>query len=192
MFWVLASESPRRRQLLTEIIPDFLVQSADVTEILPDSGLSGADLASRNAAMKSDAVARIYPEAWVLGADTVVCMDGKVYGKPRDHKEAISFLQSFSGRTHEVITAVSLRQFFSRKSVDFIALSTVQFRVLTTEIIEKYLSLVPVLDKAGAYGIQEYGEMLVESYTGELENIIGLPTAALAAKIAEMGITAQQ
>lgn len=184
----LASESPRRRMLLERVVSDFAVESAQVDELSTSSGLAPEAVASHNAAIKADAVARKHPEAWVLGADTIVVMADKIYGKPRDLAEAKVFLREFSGREHKVLTAVALRKQSEECKVDFISVSRVRFRELDEEVIEKYLSLVPVLDKAGAYGIQEYGEMLVESWDGELENIIGLPVAELKRCFCNIGI----
>ena len=184
----LASESPRRRVLLERVVGEFAVESAQVDELSASAELTPTEVASYNAAIKADAVARKHPESWVLGADTIVVMADKIYGKPRDLAEAKVFLREFSGREHKVLTAVALRKQSEECKVDFISVSRVRFRELDEEVIEKYLSLVPVLDKAGAYGIQEYGEMLVESWDGELENIIGLPVAELKRCFCNIGI----
>lgn len=188
MLLYLASESPRRRQLLSGVISDFAVESAQVSELNTSEDLSPSEVAAYNASAKAEAVARRHPDAWVLGADTIVVMAGKIYGKPRDLQEAKEFLRDFSGHEHSVLTAVSLRKAADQLKVDFISESHVRFRKLDDEVIEKYLSLVSVLDKAGAYGIQEYGEMLVESLDGELENVIGLPIAELRCCFSKLGI----
>ncbi len=184
----LASESPRRRELLKNLIADFEVESAEVCELGADCALSPEAIVAHNAAIKAEAVALKHPDAWVLGADTVVAMDGRVYGKPRNMAEAKEFLRSFSGRSHSVLTAVALRCGAAGEKVDFISCSQVVFQKLSEDVIAEYLRLVPVLDKAGAYAIQEYGDMLVESVTGELENVIGLPVAALREQLVNIGI----
>lgn len=161
------------------LVKDFAVEAAEFEELDADAGLPPQAVAAANAAGKADAVAAKHPEDWVLGADTIVVLDGRIYGKPRDLAEARSFLQAFSGRCHECMTAVAIRQKKSNKKIDFVAISQVRFHKLDDRVIDEYLAKVPVLDKAGAYGIQEYGNMLVESIDGELENIIGLPVAAL-------------
>ena len=184
----LASESPRRKVLLASVISEFAVESAQVDELSAAAGLAPSEVAMHNAAIKAEAVAVKHPESWVLGADTIVVLADKIYGKPRNLTEAEAFLREFSGREHKVLTAVALRKKSEDRKVDFISSSTVRFRKLDDEVIARYLSLVPVLDKAGAYGIQEYGEMLVESWDGELENIIGLPVAELKLCFSRIGI----
>ena len=184
----LASESPRRRELLQRLVKQFTVEAACVEEINTSTELSPAELALANAGMKAGAVSSRHPEDWVLAADTVVEFENKVYGKPRDMAEAAEVLQAFSGRSHRVISAVVLECRKENKKTEFVAVSTVKFRCLSKQDIACYLSQVPVLDKAGSYGIQDKGEMLVESITGELENIIGLPVKALAEEMKKLGI----
>ena len=183
----LASESPRRRELLGRIVKAFRQESAAVCEVTATDGITPLLAAQLNAAMKAQAVAQQHPESLVIGADTIVVMDGKLYGKPSDLAEAFRFLQSFSGRTHSVITAVALRCSCKALEDDFYAESQVKFHACSAEDINRYLSLVPVLDKAGAYGIQEYAEILVESFSGELENIIGLPIRLLRRHLEQTG-----
>lgn len=185
---LLASESPRRRELLRTLANEFTVEGACVEEISSGIGLDPSEVALFNARLKAQAVAEKHPEDWVLAADTIVELDGKVYGKPRDLTEAAKVLQEFSGRSHKVISAVVLVCRNENKGTEFAAVSTVKFRDLSKQDIELYLSQVPVLDKAGSYGIQDKGEMLVESITGELENIIGLPVKALAEEMKKLGI----
>lgn len=165
--------------LLAPLVDDLAVEAAEIDELSASAEMAPSEVAACNAGMKADVVAARHPEDWVIGADTIVVLDGVIYGKPADLKEAAMFLQRFSGREHEVITAVALRRYADRRCYDFTTVSQVRFRNLSCDCIEKYLSLVPVLDKAGAYGIQEYGKMLVESISGELENIIGLPVESL-------------
>ena len=185
---LLASESPRRRELLQRLAKQFTVVAACVEEISSSAELTPAELALVNAGMKADAVSSRYPEDWVLAADTVVEFENKVYGKPRDLEEAAEVLLAFSGKSHKVISAVVLECRRENKRSEFIAVSTVKFRDLSKQDIACYLSQVPVLDKAGSYGIQDKGEMLVESMEGELENIIGLPVKALADEMNKLGI----
>ena len=174
----LASESPRRRVLLKRLIEDFAVEAAGVEEIDSRSA-TPLEVAVCNAELKARAVSLRHPEDWVLGADTVVILDGKSYGKPANLQEAAEVLKTFSGRTHLVVTAISLQRAADNRQHDLTAKTEVVFRKLSNEVIAEYLATVPVLDKAGAYGIQERGELLVESISGELENVIGLPVAAL-------------
>lgn len=187
----LASESPRRRELLRRVLAEFEVEGASVQELDGSVQLPAKVLTARNAALKADAVARKHPEDWVLGADTVVVLDECIYGKPGNQAEAEMFLRKFSGRVHEVLTAVALRNLASGICWDAVAVSRVYFKVLSDEVIREYLRLVPVLDKAGAYGIQDHGEMLVERIEGELENIIGLPVETVRTAFKKFGIVQQ-
>ena len=162
----LASESPRRRVLLKRLIEDFAVEAAGVEEIDSRSA-TPLEVAVCNAELKARAVSLRHPEDWVLGADTIVVLGNEIFGKPADLDEARSFLRRLSGRQHEVMTAVALINLSAQRKIEFVERSRVKFRDLTQEDIARYLQLVPVLDKAGAYGIQEYGEILVESIDGE-------------------------
>ncbi len=184
----LASESPRRRELLQTLVKEFAVEAAGVEELDSSAELAPEELVLANARLKAQAVSGHHPGDWVLAADTVVVLAGRIYGKPRNLAEAAEVLQEFSGKVHEVITGVVLECRASNKKSEFAAVSTVKFRKLSKAVIAEYLSQVPVLDKAGSYGIQEHGEMLVESMTGELENIIGLPVKALAKEMEKLGI----
>ena len=184
----LASESPRRRVLLSELISEFEVEAAAVEEAAAFSAIRPDELALGNARLKAEAVAQRHPQDWVLGADTIVVLGNEIFGKPADLDEARSFLRRLSGRQHEVMTAVALINISAQRKIEFVERSRVKFRDLTQEDIARYLQLVPVLDKAGAYGIQEYGEILVESIDGELANIIGLPVQALGKYLIQVGI----
>ncbi len=171
---ILASASPRRRELLAGIGVEFDVITADVTEheeVTTDPRV----MVAHNAALKADWVAERYPHAWVLGADTTVFADGHALNKPRDGGEARAMLRRLSGRTHTVFTGIALRQMSGGVRIDQGVASEVTMRVLDEALIEAYLAQVHTLDKAGGYGIQDHGEMIVERYTGSLSNIIGLP-----------------
>lgn len=184
----LASESPRRRQLLAGLINEFEVEAAAVEEAAAFTAIRPGELAAGNARLKAEAVAEKHPDDWVLGADTIVVLENEIFGKPGDLEQARDFLRRLSGRQHEVLTAVMLINKSQQRQYEFVERSQVIFRELSELDIEKYLQLVPVLDKAGAYGIQEHGEILVESINGELENIIGLPVKALQRYLIMAGI----
>jgi septum formation protein len=175
---LLASASPRRRALLAEAGVACEVVSADVDELraadAPD--LDAAQLAEVNAGLKARAAWQ--PDHWVLGADTVVALEGRVFGKPATLSEARQFLRTLSGKTHEVITACALLGFQGDDEL-FHDVSRVTFRELSDETITAYLAAVPVLDKAGAYALQEKGELLVERVEGSRANVIGLPVEKL-------------
>lgn len=179
----LASQSPRRQELLKRCKPDFLVEFLPTREI--DTAADLRSVPRVNASIKAAAVAKRHRKDFVLGADTLIISGNRVMGKPADLDEAAAFLRELSGRTHEVITAMAL--ICLRRSIHLVwsETSQVTFRELTEEDIAGYLAKVDVLDKAGAYAIQEHGDMLISSYTGELENIIGLPLVKLREHLAE-------
>lgn len=173
---ILASQSPRRRELLKLITPDF--------EVIPSSfdensvPVEPADYyAERLARAKALTVARENPEAVVIGCDTVVLLAGRVLGKPADREDAREMLRFLSGRTHKVITGVSLVH--GQRTVSFSQVTEVEFFNLTDREIEEYLSTGEPFDKAGAYGIQGYGSLLVEEVRGDFFNVVGLPVARL-------------
>ncbi|MBR2345319.1 MAG: septum formation protein Maf [Lentisphaeria bacterium] len=181
---ILASQSPRRCELLQRCGFDFTIRTAEVEELtcLPDL----AKLPQENARRKAAAVAASYPDALVLGADTMIIFENQAVGKPHDLDEAAEFLRRFSGKMHEVVTGLALLC-PARDICDvWSEVSQVTFKKLTPEVIAEYLQKVPVLDKAGAYAIQEHGDMIVADYTGELENIIGLPLIRLRKRLAEL------
>ena len=169
-----ASASPRRRELLAALGATFEVVVAGVTEH-EDPALDPRVMVSRNSALKADAVAALHPDAWVLGADTTVFIDGHALNKPADLDVARAMLRRLSGRRHTVFTGVALRHARLGVRDDLGVASEVEFRVLSAADIEDYLRFVHVLDKAGAYAIQEHGERIVAARRGALRNIIGLP-----------------
>lgn len=136
--------------------------------------------ALENACAKAEEVAGRFPEALVIGADTVIEFENEILGKPRDLAEAEKILEKLAGKTHRVTTGCAVRCCARNIRIRFAETSAVTFRPFGRETIREYLSNVPVLDKAGAYAIQDHGEMIIERYEGELENIIGLPVARLA------------
>lgn len=174
---ILASASPRRRELLGKCGYDFVVRTADVEEL--KSAAEPRLLPVHNAGLKADAVAEENPADVVIGADTIVLFRGEVIGKPRDLEDARVILRRLSGQTHEVLTGISIRCAGRGWRDDFTATTEVTFRAYSEREMERYLSLVNVLDKAGAYGIQEYGEILLDHLDGDLDNVIGLPCTPL-------------
>ena len=170
---ILASASPRRSALLKEAGPAFAsmrIMTADVKE---------GDDPLENAMRKAGAVAQLNPQALVIGADTVIRFEGKTIGKPADLEDAKRILAMLSGHTHDVATGVCVRCVEADILVRFEEATHVTFRTLTPEIIDKYVRDVNVLDKAGAYAIQEHGEDIIESIDGSLTNVIGLPVERL-------------
>ena len=175
---VLASASPRRRDLLAEhgyraeIIP-APVEESDA------SWLTVPELVLLNAKRKSAALWTIRPHTVVLGVDTLVCRDGKALGKPPDLAGAAAMLASLTGRTHQVYSGVFLAHPEQGRCVSFVEETSVTFLPLGTEEIEAYLRLINPLDKAGGYAAQEHGEKIIASYDGSWTNILGLPMERL-------------
>jgi septum formation protein len=171
---ILASASPRRRELLARLGVPFEVVVADVVEH-EESSTEPRVMVAHNAALKAGWVAERHPDAVVLGADTTVFLDGHALNKPRDPAEARAMLRRLSGRTHTVFTGLAVRRQRDGLRIDEGVASNVTFRVLDDATIEAYLAVVPTLDKAGGYAIQEHGDLIVAGYTGSFTNIVGLP-----------------
>lgn len=169
---ILASQSPRRRELLAAAGVEFSIIIRD-TEELKNAPMTPQELCLHNARAKAEAVFREYPDSTVIGADTLVFLDGRPLGKPQDEEEARSMLRRLSGRTHHVCTAVSIQSPLGVK--DIAVLTEVTFRPLAEEDIRRYMELVDVMDKAGSYAFQEHGEMIISSVRGDTDNVIGLP-----------------
>ncbi len=175
---ILASESPRRRRLLAEMGYEFrsVVSGADES----CTGIYPPHSPLYHARTKASAVAEQFPAELVIGADTVIEFDGEIIGKPCDSADAEAMLIRLSGESHQVVTGVNLRCIERKLDCTFADSTVVRFKPFTLKTIRKYLAKVNVLDKAGAYAIQEYGEMLVEKTDGSLNNVIGFPTEKLA------------
>ena len=170
---ILASASPRRASLLAEAGPEFAsmrIMTAHVDE--------GAD-PLENAFLKAEACAAADPRAIVIGADTVIRFEGETIGKPADIEDAKRILARLSGHTHDVVTGVCVRCLETDLLVRFEEATHVKFRTLSPEAIDAYVKKVNVLDKAGAYAIQEHGDDIIEGIEGSLTNVIGLPVERL-------------
>ena len=144
---------------------------SDALEVF-DEHLSPLELCQLNAHRKARAVAKKMPDSLVLGADTLVFLDHQIFGKPADAKAMLLELQ---GRTHQVVTGVSLIHLRAHRERIFAVSTDVMFRALTAEQVDAYLARVNPLDKAGAYAIQESGEMIVSEISGSFSNVVGLP-----------------
>jgi septum formation protein len=171
---ILASASPRRRELLAQLGVGFTVVTAAVTEH-EDPATDPRIMVAHNAALKADWVASLHPEALVLGADTTVFLEGAALNKPADAVEARAMLRRLSGRTHTVFTGLALRRVCDGLRIDEGESSEVTFKSFGDDVIEAYLARVHTLDKAGGYGIQDQADLIVERYAGSLSNIVGLP-----------------
>lgn len=173
---ILASASPRREELLRQVGCAFTVITSEVEED-NDRGLPPVELAVAHALAKARDVAAKAPEDVVVGADTIVVLDGRVYGKPRDIADARRMLAELAGREHQVITGVAVVK-GDEAWTDF-AVTAVRFRTFGPETIERYLSGGEPLGKAGAYAIQGAGALLVEGIAGCYANVVGLPLVTL-------------
>lgn len=183
---ILASGSPRRRQLLEQLGLSFTVQSSDVDESV-EPGLSPAAMVEQLSLRKGQAVAeRVGPDSLVLAADTVVALGDAVLGKPQDRAKAVSMLTSLSGKTHQVYTGVTLLG--GGRRVTEHETTAVTFRSLSREEIVAYVDTGEPMDKAGAYGIQGYGALLVERPEGDYFNVMGLPLCRLGRMLAAFGV----
>lgn len=185
--FVLASASPRRSELLRELQIDFLVVPSSASELHHDQFTAG-ELARLNSFRKACQVARNYPNATVLGADTLVSIGDILFGKPLDLEQAHSMLEQLQGRTHQVVTAVCLIHWSTHRRSVFAETTDVRFRPLSSSEIDQYLSTINPLDKAGAYAIQEGGETLVEQIFGSYSNVVGLPVERLKEELARWNL----
>ena len=183
----LASESPRRAELLRRKGIPFTVVHVRAEELT--GGAPPDELVRINADRKAAAGAQLRPDAVILAADTVVVLDDRIYGKPADLAEAAEFLRRFSGRMHKVLTGVALEWRNADRRRSFTVATQVWFRELSEAVIMDYLARVPVLDKAGAYALQEHGEMLIDHIERDADNVVGLPTAAVLEALRELDVT---
>lgn len=179
---LLASGSPRRAEILTQGGFPFVKRTAETDETLPQ-GIAPADAVKLLAERKGKAVERSADEA-LLAADTVVAFDGKILGKPKDKEDAFQMLKNLSGRTHSVFTGVYIVS--EEKEFLFSVETKVTFFELSDEEIRAYIETEEPMDKAGAYGIQGKGALLVESICGDYLNVVGLPLSKVAKALKEV------
>jgi septum formation protein len=179
---ILASASPRRVELLRQLGLDFKAVPGDVPEIHHDQ-LTARELCQVNAYRKARAVAKKFPDALVLAADTLVHLEAALFGKPATLEEAYQMLERLQGRTHQVITGICLLHVRHHRQAVFAESTAVTFHPLDEVKIRRYLNRVNPLDKAGAYAIQEEGELIVEKIAGSYTNVVGLPVERLTAEL---------
>lgn len=175
---ILASQSPRRHQMLKELGLDFKIQTKDVEEIYPDH-LKGEEIPVYLAKLKAEAfVLDLNEKELVITADTIVCVDDMVLGKPKDREEAVNMLKTLSGRSHQVISGVCLKS--KEKEASFSTTTHVHFKELSLDEIDYYIDHYKPFDKAGAYGIQEWiGFVGIDGIEGSYFNVVGLPIQRL-------------
>jgi septum formation protein len=187
---VLASRSPRRRELLVAAgAKDVTIAASDVEES-SDASQGLAALVLNNARAKATDIAAQFPKSIVLGADTLVWLDGAALGKPSDIDEARHMLDRLSGRVHEVCTGVHLVRLDPHLQVELHETTHVRFRPLDAAAIDAYLQRVDVLDKAGAYALQEHGDLIIESVEGSRSNVVGLPVERTLAALRRFSLQA--
>ena len=184
---LLASNSPRRRELLSEAAVEFEIFVPKIAERF-DVDLTLRELTALNAIRKTMSAARLRPKNVVVGADTLVAIDDHVLGKPKDQKEAIEMLERLSGRAHEVCTAVFICHLARAKSASFQEISRVRFRRLSRDQIKNYLARVNPFDKAGGYAAQGFGSDIIAKIDGSYTNVVGLPMEKTISALAEFGI----
>lgn len=181
---VLASASPRRKEILRNLGLSFEVITSEAEE-KTDSGIPPYMMVQQLAMLKGTYVALKTENALVISADTIVYLDGKVLGKPGDAENARQMLKMLSGKEHEVYTGICITDSGGGKSVSDYEMTKVKFRDLCDEEIERYINTGEPMDKAGGYGIQGKGCLLVEKINGDYLNVVGLPAAKLAGILKE-------
>lgn len=175
MQFILASASPRRRELLGLFKIPFEIRAADIDETM-DAGKSAFDEVARVSKLKALAVDR-NEEDLVIAADTIVVCEGKVLGKPADKAEAVRMLQSLSGRNHQVMTGCTV--LYGNRMETFTEVTDLHFRPLSQKEIESYVASGEPMDKAGAYGIQGGAALFCDAMAGDYYNVMGLPVCRL-------------
>ena len=179
---ILASTSPRRFELLQALGVDFQTIPSTASEVHNEE-LTAREISQVNAYRKARAVAKKFPDALVVGADTLVYLGTTLFGKPADSDEAFRMLSQLQGRTHQVVTGVCLTQLRNHRQKIFFESTDVTFRPLEMEEIRNYLAKINPLDKAGAYAIQEHGAQIVHEVSGSFSNVVGLPVERLKAEL---------
>ncbi len=190
MNFILASKSPRRKELLRLLDIDFDVVSADIDETV-DESKSVTEEISRLSYNKALAVTDLVPDdSVIISADTVVELDGKILGKPKDHNDAVCMLKNLSGKTHNVITCVTV--LYGNKHITNAVTTAVTFRDVTDSEISAYIKTGESMDKAGAYGIQGRASKFVSKINGDYFNVVGLPLCKLSTMLKELDINLEE
>ena len=191
---ILASQSPRRHSLIKKLNIDFDVVSPNFDEKLDTDNYSDESIQSLSLKKAMSVLDNkqgtdflLCKNCLIVSADTVVVLDNKIYGKPKNEENAKQMLKQLSGKTHFVATAVSVVDADTKKSITRLVKTYVTFQNLSDELIASYVKNNKPLDKAGAYGIQEMGNEFIKNVDGDLENVIGLPTKTLKGILEEFG-----
>ncbi len=180
---ILASASPRRKELLSIITDSFTVIPSDVEEIIPDN-LDVYSVPQYLSQLKARDISNKNPDSLVIGADTAVIIENEILGKPKTKKHAYDMIMKLSGKTHYVVTGCTL--ILGEKEISFSEKTAVTFYQLSNAEIEEYINTEEPYDKAGGYGIQGKGSLLVEKISGDYFNVVGLPVGKLNKAIKEI------
>ena len=184
---VLASSSPRRREIMGGVVNRVEAIVPSAREGPSNPGETAAEYVARLASEKADSARNYASGAVLLSADTVVALGGRLFGKPRTSQEARSMLNTLRGRTHSVLTGVSIQDLHTGKHVSYVKESAVEMRSYTAEEIDRYLSTGTPLDRAGAYGVQDLGFSPVKAVEGCYLNVVGLPLCTVVKLLGEIG-----
>lgn len=182
---ILASQSPRRRELLSMLGVEFTVITADIDETM-NPALPPEQEVARVCAAKAEAVGRTHPDSLILAADTIVVLEDRILGKPHSAEEAAQMLRALSGRAHRVMTGFCLYR--NGQAETHVEITAVHFRDLSEAEIQAYIATGAPMDKAGAYGIQELAGIFVRAVEGDYYNVIGLPICPLATRLRQQGV----
>ena len=187
MKFILASQSPRRKELLELASIPFEVIPSNAEEVL-NSKLTPIEQVKELAFLKASDLSQQYPDRYVIGADTIVVLDNQILGKPVDEQDAIAMLKALRGQKHQVMTAVALVCAVEKIEKVFVNVTDVTFYHLSDEWIEGYVASGAPMDKAGSYGIQDAGFELAQRIHGDYYAVMGLPIAQLKRELAELGL----
>jgi len=184
---ILASASPRRRQFLTDLGLEFTISPANIDET-PLAGEAPINFAQRMAMVKAETIAADNPQAFVIGSDTVVTRAGSILGKPADPTHALTMLRSLQGKTHQVITGLTLVCVQENCKEQLARTTKVTFNTFADPILQAYINTNDPMDKAGSYGIQSKGAFLVRAIEGSCSNVIGMPISACTSLLLHHGV----
>ena len=182
---ILASGSPRRKQLLKSLGVEFEAVAPNMDEIY-DSELAPKEVAKHISKNKAQEIVGRYPECAVIAADTIVVINNEILGKPEDEDSAAEMIRKLSGSWHEVITGICI--LYKREITLFSETTRVHFKKIDNEFIDWYISTQEPMDKAGAYGIQGYGAMIVDKIEGDFYNVMGFPISKIMSELKKLDI----
>jgi septum formation protein len=185
---ILASSSPRRKELLEKVGLKFEIEPSDLEEIVP-TGVDPHELVLKMSLKKAETVAAKHRNAIIIAADTIGVIDGQIIGKPHTEYQARKMLQTISGKTHTVITGLTIIDTETNQRFSTTVDTNVHIKKLTPSEIRNYVETGEPLDKAGAYAIQGLGAVIVERIEGDYYNVVGLPLAVLVEALKEFGVS---